>query len=90
PKVGKQIMPGNEQWNKFFDMKLSDITKERDVLYLRDVLKKADKKPGAPGIHFRYSIDRGSPVLTKPEELTQEVISTMVQFYPILAYLEGK
>jgi hypothetical protein len=83
-------MPGNEQWNKFFDMKLSDITNERDILYLRDILKKADQKPGAPGIHFRYSLDRGSKVLTEPEKLTAEIIATMEEFYPILAYLEGK
>lgn len=90
PRVGKQIMPGNEQWNKFFDMKLSDITNAQDILYLRSVLQKADRKPGAPGIHFRYSIGRGEKILTEPEELTVEIINTMESFYPILSFLENE
>lgn len=85
----KQIRRGNEKWDKFFDMRLCDITIKQDALYLCDVLKKADKKPGAPGIHFRYSIDRGSKVLIDPEELKNEIISTITTFKPILAYLEG-
>ena len=88
PRAGKRIMPGNEKWVKFFDMKLSDIANKQDVLYLGDVLKKADKDPGAPGIHFRYSIDRGSKVLVDPAALEKEIISTITEFKPILAYLE--
>lgn len=88
PRAGKRIMPGNEKWVKFFDMKLSDIANKQDVLYLGDVLKKADKDPGAPGIHFRYSIDRGSKVLVDPAALEKEIISTITEFKPILTYLE--
>jgi hypothetical protein len=88
PRAGKRIMPGNEKWVKFFDMKLSDIANKQDVLYLGDVLKKADKDPGAPGIHFRYSIDRGAKVLVDPAALEKEIISTITEFKPILAYLE--
>ncbi len=88
PRAGKRIMPGNEKWVKFFDMKLGDIANKQDVLYLGDVLKKADKDPGAPGIHFRYSIDRGSKVLVDPAALEKEIISTITEFKPILAYLE--
>ncbi len=87
PKTGKRIMPGNEKWVKFFDMKLCDITSKQDALYLCEVLKKADKEPGAPGIHVRRSIDRGSKVLTEPEALETEIISTITEFKPILAYL---
>lgn len=90
PRAGKRIMPGNEKWVKFFDMKLSDIANKQDVLYLGDVLKKADKDPGAPGIHFRYSIDRGSKVLTEPIKLEDEIIDTITEFKPILDYLEEK
>jgi hypothetical protein len=90
PRAGKRIMPGNEKWVKFFDMKLSDIANKQDVIYLGDVLKKADKDPGAPGIHFRYSIDRGSKVLTEPIKLEDEIIDTITEFKPILDYLEGK
>jgi hypothetical protein len=71
-------------------MKLSDIANKQDVIYLGDVLKKADKDPGAPGIHFRYSIDRGSKVLTEPIKLEDEIIDTITEFKPILDYLEGK
>jgi len=88
PKTGHRIMPGNEKWVKFFDMKLCDITSKQDVFYVGDVLKKADKDPGAPGIHFRYSIDRGSKVLVDPAVLEKEIISTITEFKPILAYLE--
>lgn len=88
PKTGKRIMPGNEKWVKFFDMKLCDITSKQDALYVCEILKKADKEPGAPGIHFRRSIDRGSKVLTEPEALETEIISTITEFKPILGYLE--
>jgi hypothetical protein len=88
PKTGKRIMPGNEKWMKFFDMKLCDITNKQDVLYLCEILKKADSVLGAPGIHFRRSIDRGSKVLVEPEALEKEIISTITEFKPILVYLE--
>jgi hypothetical protein len=90
PRTGHRIMPGNEKWVKFFDMKLCDIASKQDVLYVGDILKKADKDPGAPGIHFRYSIDRGSKVLTEPIKLEDEIIGTITEFKPILDYLEGK
>lgn len=90
PRTGKRIMPGNEKWVKFFDMKLSDIVNKQDLLYLGDVLKKADKDPGAPGIHFRYSIDRGSKVLTESVELEGEIINTIKKFKPILDFLKEK
>jgi len=87
PKTGSRIMPGNEKWMKFFDMKLCDITSKQDAFYLCEILKKADKEPGAPGIHFRYSIDRGSKVLIDPEALENEIINTIAEFRPILAFL---
>lgn len=89
PKTGNRIMPGNEKWMKFFDMKLCDITSKQDALYLCEILKKADKEPGAPGIHFRYSIDRGSKVLIDPEALEKEIINTIAEFRPVLAFLVG-
>jgi len=88
PKVGQRIMPGNEKWVSFFEIKLRDITREDDVGYLCDILKKANVKPSFPGIHVRYSIDRGSAILIKPEELKKEIISTIVDFKPILDFLE--
>lgn len=88
PRTGHRIMPGNEKWVKFFDMKLCDITSKQDALYVGEILKKADKDPGAPGIHFKYSIDRGSKVLIEPEALEKEIISTITEFKPILVYLE--
>jgi hypothetical protein len=90
PRTGKRIMPGNEKWIKFFEMKLSDINTQKDVQYICEVLKKADKEPGAPGIHFKYSIDRGTKVLTEPEKLEDEIISTIKKFKPILDFLKGK
>ena len=88
PKTGNRIMRGNEKWEKFFDMKLCDITSKQDALYVCEILKKADKKPGAPGIHFRRSIDRGAKVLIEPIALETEIISTITEFWPILVYLE--
>ncbi|MCF7908167.1 MAG: hypothetical protein K9L86_04770 [Candidatus Omnitrophica bacterium] len=90
PRTGKRIMPGNEKWVKFFEMKLSDINTQKDVQYICDVLKKADKEPGAPGIHFRYSIDRGTKVLTESVELEGEIISTIKKFKPVLDFLKEK
>lgn len=88
PKVGKFIMPGNEKWESYFEIKLRDIDKEGDVNYLCEVLRKADVKPASPGIHLRYSIDRGSLILTKPNELKKEIVATIVDFAPILDFLE--
>lgn len=84
PKRGERITPGNEKWDKFFDMRLCDITNKQDALYIYDVLKKA----ALPGIHFQYSIDRGSKVLIEPEALIEKPISIITEFSPILAYLK--
>lgn len=84
PKRGERITPGNEKWDKFFDMRLCAITNKQDALYMCDVLKKADH----PGIHFQYSIDRGSKVLIEPEALIEKTISIITEFSPILAYLK--
>lgn len=89
PKTGKRIMPGNEYWLAFFDMRIQDITKKEDIGYLMEVLRKADKGTSMPGVHFRYSIDRGEPKLTEPELLKKEIISVMVDLKPILEFLEG-
>jgi hypothetical protein len=88
PKTGKFIKRGNEKWVKFFEIKLHDITKEEDVRYLCRILKKADSRPASPGIHIRNSIDRGSLILTEPTKLKKEIISTIVNFKPILDFLE--
>lgn len=87
PKFGNRIMPGNEKWKKFFDMKLCDVNNKKDVSYLCDILKKADGGSGAPGIHFRYSIDRGEKILSDPGKLQREIINTIIEFKPILDYL---
>ena len=88
PKTGKVIMPGNERWEGFFGIRLRDITKEEDIQYICQLLRKADTKPASPGIHIRYSIDRGSVILTKPDKLKKEIIATIVAFKPIFDFLE--
>jgi len=90
PKTGNRIMPGNEKWASFFDMRLKDITNNEDINYIRNIIKKADKSPAMPGIHFRYSIDRGNGKLAQPQELQTEVIEVIKEFNPLLSYLEGK
>jgi len=88
PKTGERIMPGNERWVQFFDMKLKDISSKSDIDYLRKVLEKADAKPSSPGVHVRYSIDRGEKILGEPDRLQEEIIKTITLFRPILKYLE--
>ncbi|MCK9573863.1 MAG: hypothetical protein M0R20_05670 [Candidatus Omnitrophica bacterium] len=88
PRYGESIMPGNEKWVNCFEIRLSDITNENDVRYLCEILKKADVRPALPGIHIRSSIDRGSSILTKPDELKKEIITTIVAFKPALDFLE--
>lgn len=90
PKTGEKIKPGNERWERFFEINLHDMTMQEDVHYLKNILAKADIKPALPGIHIKYSIDRGSKILSKPVELVGEIISTIISFKPILEYLEGK
>jgi len=90
PKTGRFIKRGNEKWVKFFEIKLHDISTEDDVRYLCGILKKADSRPASPGIHARYSIDRGSAILTDPEKLKKKIISTIVSFKPILDFLEDR
>lgn len=89
PKTGKRIMPGNERWVSFFEMRIHDVIDKEDVSYICNILKKADKEPGAPGIHVGCVIDRGSDILTKPDRLKEEIISTIIDFKPVLDYLEG-
>lgn len=90
PKTGKRIMPGNEKWISFFEIDLDDISNARDVGYLCQILKKADRKPASPGVHVRYSIYRGDPILLKPEVLKKAIIETITGFLPILNFLESK
>ncbi len=90
PKTGKRIMPGNEKWISYFEIKIDDIVSKEDVLYICDILRKADPKPGAPGIHICHVIDRGSDILMKPDKLKEEIISTIINFKPVLDYLEEK
>lgn len=84
PKTGKRIMPGNERWESFFTMNLSDITTEEDVNYLKNILAKAE----FPGIHVAHSIPRGNKILTEAEELESTIISTIVAFKSMLDFLE--
>jgi hypothetical protein len=88
PKTGKRIMPGNEKWVSFFEIKIKDIVDREDVRYICDILKKADSKPSAPGIHVCHIIDRGSDILTKPDKLKEEIMETIVDFKPVLDFLE--
>lgn len=88
-KTGNRIMPGNERWVQFFDMKLKDISSMADIEYLRKILEKADAMPSSPGVHIRYSIDRGEKILGDPDRLQEEIIKTITVFRPILQYLEG-
>ncbi len=84
PKTGKRIMPGNERWERFFKMALKDIKTENDVSYIRSALLKAE----FPGVHINYSIPRGNRILSQPKKLQSEIISTISDFKPILAWLE--
>ncbi len=90
PKTGDRIRPGNEKWISFFEIKIHDISSNEDVHYISDIMKKADPKPGAPGVHICHVIDRGSEILMKPEKLKEEIIATIIDFKPVLDYLEGK
>ncbi|MDD4894185.1 MAG: hypothetical protein PHW54_02600 [Candidatus Omnitrophica bacterium] len=80
----------SEWWRQYFDMKLCEISNEKDVLYLCEILKKADTNSTFPGVRIRYSIDRGSKILSDPKKLEDEIISTIYEFKPILDYLERK
>ncbi len=80
----------SEWWKQFFDMKLCEISTEKDVLYLCEMLKKADMNSTFPGVHIRFSIDRGAKILSNPVKLEEEIISAISEFKPILDYLEGK
>jgi len=87
PKVGKVVRIGNEKWVSFFEIKLHDIKNKEDIRYLCRILQKADIKPALPGVHIRYSINRGEPILTEPEALKKDIIKTIVSFKPILDFL---
>jgi hypothetical protein len=88
PKVGKVVRIGNEKWVSFFEVKLQDMRNEEDVKYLCRILRKADVKPSLPGVHIRYSIDRGTPILMDPDGLKKKIISTIISFRPVLDFLE--
>jgi hypothetical protein len=90
PKSNNRIMPGNEKWRGFFDMRLEDITCGRDIVYLLDILKKADVSPAMPGVHIGYSIERGERILAEPELLKKRIIEAIVDFMPILSFIEAK
>lgn len=98
--ISKRFKKGrNEWWRWFFDMKLYDIIRDEDVKYLCNVLEKAEQSsipkgmPSGtsvfPGVHFRYSIDRGDKVLSNPAELEKLIIDTISEFKPVLDFLEG-
>lgn len=88
PKSGA-VLRGNEIWKSFFEISLQDIDKEDDVRYLCQILKKADGKHSFPGMHFKYSIDKGDPILSNPDELKKKIISTIVDLKPILDFIES-
>ncbi len=87
PKAGP-VIRGNEMWKGFFEIRLRDINKEDDVRYLCQILKKADGKYSFPGVHVKYSIDKGDSILANPEELRREIITTIIDFKPVLDFLE--
>jgi hypothetical protein len=87
PKAGP-VIRGNERWESFFEIRLNDITKEDDVRYICEILRKADGKYSFPGIHVSHSIGKGDPILVNPTELKKEIISTIVALKPVLAFLE--
>lgn len=90
PKTGRKIMPGNERWDEFFEMQLDEITGPKDVAYLLDILKKADRPPAMPGVHIRSSIERGERDLIEPKVLVRRIIGVMGGYLPIFSYLESK
>ena len=87
PKAGP-VIRGNETWKSFFEISLQDIVKEDDVRYICQILRKADGKYSFPGVHVKYSIDKGDPILVNPAELKKEIISTIVALKPVLDFLE--
>jgi hypothetical protein len=94
PKTGKRIMPGNEVWLSFYDIKVKDVVTVEDVKYLCRILKKADIKPSMPnakselpGVHIRYAIDRGSEILMQPAILGKKIIETLIDFKKVLDFL---
>lgn len=88
PKTGVRIMPGNEVWEEFFEMRLSELTRQEDVEYLLEILKKADRPPAMPGIHVRSSIPRGEKILSDAVALKRRIIEVMAGFLPLLSFLE--
>ena len=87
PLYGAKIMPGNERWDAFFEMKVADIQNPKDVDYFCEILKKADVKKASPGIHIKYSIDRGEPILEDVDKLTKFVVKAIVKLEPVLAFI---
>jgi hypothetical protein len=90
PKASNKLMPGNEKWLGFFNMRIKDITCVKDIIYLLDVLNKADVSPAMPGVHIGYSIERGERILGEPELLEKRIIEAIVDFMPILSFIEAK
>jgi hypothetical protein len=85
----KAPLHGNEKWERYFEIDLHDISTEDDVHYLCEVIKKADKKPTLPGIYVQHTIDRKEGILRDASELKKKIISTMLDFKPVLDFLEG-
>jgi hypothetical protein len=87
PKSGKRIMPGNEYWTMFFEMKMADITTTHDVQYLSEILKKADVVPASPGVRVGITIDRGDLILSDPNALIDLSVKAIIGLDPILMFL---
>jgi|ERR1035437_2124953 hypothetical protein len=88
PKTGNRIMPGNEKWVSFYEIRLSDIVNKQDVHYLCEILRKADENLCYPGIHIGYSISRGDKILINPVELKKKIIETIIDLKPVLDFME--
>jgi len=88
PKAGP-VIRGNEIWKRFFKIKVQDIVNADDVHYLCQILRKADGKHSFPGVHVKYSIDKGDPILANPTELKKKIITTIIALKPMLDFLEG-
>lgn len=67
----------------------STLTRFKDIPYILRIFKKADVKPALPGIHVKYSIDRGISILVEPDNLKKEIISAIIEFKPILDFLSN-
>ncbi|MBU1852337.1 MAG: hypothetical protein KJ995_08045 [Candidatus Omnitrophica bacterium] len=84
PKSGPRIMPGNEYWQSYFSISVEDITSNKDIEYIKQILEKADY----PGIHINYSIPRGASILSNPGKLRKETTGYLVKVLPVLSWLE--